>query len=146
MGQESCDLAMQSGCLSAMAPAISDAISQSSHFPHENDGFDGSTKKMKIASLTEDGLGRSIRVDSLMNDEPLKQPDPDFVSPSDYKELYLRESAKNQQLLQWVTQLQSGLSQHLRANLVQPEILSSPPARILGAGEKDSMFREGRIV
>ena len=142
MGQESCELEMSKG-ETAVISSVLPGVSLPSNKQMDNDGYDGSTKKMKIASLTEEDLGRSIRVDSLMNDEPPRIADAECTSPSDYKTLYLRESAKNEQLLQWVAQLQSRLNQQLQNTFLQAQTLSSPPARSSNAAEAEKLFHEG---
>ncbi len=136
MGQESC----RSGGNGSSDVSLASLLDTSPAFDKDAcDAGDGpSTKKMKIASLTEEDLGRSIRVDSLMNDEPSpSNSENEFSSSLDYKTLYLRESAKNEQLLQWVAQLQSHLNQQLQNSFIQPQTIASPLVRPSRSVEKE---------
>jgi hypothetical protein len=143
IGQETCEASIKNGLAYGLGTVLRGTELKSAHNAVDGDGFDRSTKKMKIASLTEEGPGRSIRVDSLMNDEPSRQPKPGYPSSSDYKSLYLQESAKNEQLLQWVAQLQSRLNQQHAGNLSQYDSQSSPPTRAMRAGDVEKLLREG---
>jgi hypothetical protein len=139
MGQESC----RSGTNGSSDISLASLLGTNPAFEKDaSDSIDGtSTKKMKIASLTEEDLGRSIRVDSLMNDEPSpSNSENEFSSSLDYKTLYLRESAKNEQLLQWVAQLQSHLNQQLQNSFNQPQTLSSSLTRTSRPVEKEKVL------
>jgi hypothetical protein len=135
MGQES----FRTGVNGCSDVSLANLLGANPAFENDScESGDGpSTKKMKIASLTEEDLGRSIRVDSLMNDEPSpSNSENEFSSSLDYKTLYLRESAKNEQLLQWVAQLQSHLNQQLQNGFIQPQDLSQSLARTSRSAEK----------
>jgi hypothetical protein len=139
MGQESC----RSGMNGSSDISLASLLGANPGFENDaSDSGDGtSTKKMKIASLTEEDLGRSIRVDSLMNDEPSpSNSENEFSSSLDYKTLYLRESAKNEQLLQWVAQLQSHLNQQLQNSFIQPQSISSSLTRNSRPVEKEKVL------